>query len=54
MTCATIPDWFAQHDISEVEALVPDMSGIARGKIMPADVFDQVQKIVTEYRSQAK
>lgn len=28
--------WLKEHSISEVEALVPDTSGIARGKIMPA------------------
>ena len=27
------------HDISEVEAIIPDMAGIARGKIMPAEKF---------------
>ncbi|MGI9301269.1 MAG: glutamine synthetase family protein, partial [Gammaproteobacteria bacterium] len=33
--------WLKEHRITEVEALVPDMSGIARGKIMPANKFCQ-------------
>src|SRR5579859_1618606 len=28
-----------EHRITEVECLVPDLSGIARGKILPADKF---------------
>ncbi len=32
-------DWLQQNVITEVECLVPDMSGIARGKILPADKF---------------
>ena len=30
-----IERWCTEHSITEVEALMPDMSGIARGKIMP-------------------
>lgn len=32
-------DWIAEHDITEVECLVPDISGIPRGKILPAAKF---------------
>ena len=31
-----IKDWLKQHQISEVECLVPDMTGNARGKFIPA------------------
>ena len=31
--------WLKQHNITEVECLVPDLTGVARGKIMPADKF---------------
>jgi glutamine synthetase len=31
-----IHQFFRDHGISEVEAIIPDMAGIARGKIMPA------------------
>ena len=34
-----IQDWFRQHQISEVEAIVPDMAGIARGKFVPATKY---------------
>lgn len=34
-------DWIASHEITEVECLVPDMSGIPRGKILPAQKFLQ-------------
>ena len=32
-------DWLAENKISEVEAIVPDQAGIARGKFMPAKTF---------------
>ncbi len=34
-----IKDWLKQHRISEVEVLVPDMTGSARGKFIPAHQF---------------
>ncbi len=34
-----IHQFFREHGISEVEAIIPDMAGIARGKIMPAGKF---------------
>ena len=34
-----IKDWLKKHRISEVEALVPDMTGSARGKFIPAHQF---------------
>ncbi|CAK0744974.1 glutamine synthetase [Azospirillaceae bacterium] len=34
-----LQDFIQQHHITEVECLVPDMSGVARGKIVPADKF---------------
>ncbi|HAJ46775.1 MAG TPA: glutamine synthetase [Alphaproteobacteria bacterium] len=35
----TIGDWLKARKITEVELLVPDMAGIARGKILPAAKF---------------
>ncbi len=32
-------DWIEQHQITEVECIVPDLAGAARGKIMPATKF---------------
>jgi glutamine synthetase len=34
-----IQQFFRDHGISEVEAIIPDMAGIARGKVMPAEKF---------------
>ncbi len=34
-----IHQFFRERGIAEVEAIVPDMAGIARGKIMPAEKF---------------
>ena len=34
-----IQQFFRDHGISEVEAIIPDMAGIARGKVMPAAKF---------------
>ncbi|HUN25049.1 MAG TPA: glutamine synthetase family protein [Steroidobacteraceae bacterium] len=34
-----IQQFFRDHSIDEVEAIIPDMAGIARGKIMPAEKF---------------
>jgi glutamine synthetase len=35
--------WLKERHITEVECLVPDMSGVARGKILPADKFVRSQ-----------
>ena len=32
----SISAWLKKYGITEVECFVPDMAGIARGKIMPA------------------
>jgi glutamine synthetase len=34
-----IQQFFRDHGISEVESIIPDMAGIARGKSMPAEKF---------------
>jgi glutamine synthetase len=34
-----IQQFLKDHGITEVEALVPDMAGVARGKVMPADKY---------------
>lgn len=38
---APIEEFLQEHRIQEVECLVPDMAGIARGKILPAQKFVQ-------------
>lgn len=32
-------EWLTDHKVSEVEAIIPDQAGIARGKFMPAKTF---------------
>ncbi|MCD5362496.1 MULTISPECIES: glutamine synthetase family protein [Chromobacterium] len=34
-----INEWLREHRITEVECIVPDMTGVARGKIVPKDKF---------------
>ena len=36
-----IGDWLKERRVGEVECVVPDMAGIARGKILPTDKFLQ-------------
>ncbi|HWG75292.1 MAG TPA: glutamine synthetase family protein [Steroidobacteraceae bacterium] len=36
-----IQQFFRDHGIAEVEAIIPDMAGIARGKIMPSEKFGE-------------
>ena len=36
-----IRQFLKDHGISEVEAIIPDMAGIARGKIMPSEKFGE-------------
>jgi glutamine synthetase len=38
-----ISQFFRDHGIQEVEAIIPDMAGIARGKVMPAEKFAEDQ-----------
>jgi glutamine synthetase len=35
----TLHDFLTRHGIHEVECVIPDMTGIARGKILPRDLF---------------
>ena len=41
---SVIEEFLKKHRIEEVECLVPDMAGIARGKILPAERFVQGMK----------
>jgi glutamine synthetase len=38
---STIKQWFEKNGITEVEALIPDLAGVARGKIMPARKYTE-------------
>jgi len=39
MTTSPIRQFLKDHGISEVEALIPDMAGVARGKVVPAEKY---------------
>ena len=39
MSIAKFEDWFAKHNIDEIECLVPDLAGTPRGKILPTKKF---------------
>ena len=39
MTQSRFEEWLSEHKISEVECLVADMNGTARGKILPPKKF---------------
>lgn len=34
-----ITNWLTEHKVTEVECVMPDQTGIARGKIMPTSKF---------------
>ena len=37
----SIRQWIRDHDIDEIEAVIPDMTGIARGKLIPAKKYSE-------------
>ena len=37
----SLREWLNEHNIDEVEAIIPDMSGIARGKLIPAHKYNE-------------
>ena len=39
MSMSKIQQFLRDHAVSEVEAIIPDMAGVARGKIMPAEKY---------------
>ena len=40
-TFAELERWLDHHRVTEIECLVPDLSGVARGKILPRDRFTE-------------
>ena len=40
-----IRQWIKERGITEVEAIIPDMAGVARGKIMPAEKYSEAEGI---------
>src|ERR1700687_2163167 len=40
-TFADLENWFNERHVTEIECLVPDLTGVARGKIMPREKFTE-------------
>ncbi|MBV8605574.1 MAG: glutamine synthetase [Pelomonas sp.] len=40
-TFSELEQWFRDHRVTEVECLVPDLTGVARGKILPREKFTE-------------
>ena len=40
-TFGELEQWFRQHRVTEIECLVPDLTGVARGKILPREKFTE-------------
>ena len=40
-TFSELDQWFRDHRVTEVECLVPDLTGVARGKILPREKFTE-------------
>jgi len=45
MNFEELKDWLQKNNITEIECLVPDIAGIARGKIMPAKKYLREESI---------
>ena len=41
ITFSELEQWFREHRVTEVECLVPDLTGVARGKILPREKFTE-------------
>ena len=41
MQYAELDAWLNEHRVTEVECVVPDMTGVARGKITPREKFQE-------------
>src|ERR671913_1320232 len=40
-TFADLERWLDAHGVTEIECLVPDLAGVARGKILPRERFTE-------------
>lgn len=40
-TFSELEQWFREHRVTEIECLVPDLTGVARGKILPREKFTE-------------
>ena len=40
-TFSELENWLNEHRVTEIECLVPDLTGVARGKILPREKFTE-------------
>ena len=40
-TFSELEQWLNTHRVTEIECLVPDLTGVARGKILPREKFTE-------------
>ncbi len=40
-TFSDLEQWLDKHRVTEIECLVPDLTGVARGKILPREKFTE-------------
>ena len=40
-TFSDLENWLNEHRVTEIECLVPDLTGVARGKILPREKFTE-------------
>ena len=36
-----LENWLNEHGVTEIECLAPDLTGVARGKILPREKFTE-------------
>jgi glutamine synthetase len=41
LTFSELEQWFDKHHVTEIECLVPDLTGVARSKIPPREKFTE-------------
>ena len=46
-TFAELEQWLDQNHVTEIECLIPDLTGVARGKILPRAKFTQERGMLT-------
>ena len=39
MTTSPVRQFLKEHGIQEVEAIIPDLAGVARGKLVPSEKY---------------
>ena len=51
-TFSDLEQWFDERRVTEIECLVPDLTGVARGKILPREKFTEDRRTRNARRGQ--